>query len=123
MVCFTVNMTAGPAGVRDSNSGTSEACENSQSELHNAACKSSPNNPQAVIDSSGIAETASGSKNLVPMDTDNVSHILASADALVPPIDWSPLNNTSIVRKKGWPRGRKRRCLPKDAPKAPLSGS
>ncbi|KAF2364511.1 High mobility group box domain [Trinorchestia longiramus] len=26
------------------------------------------------------------------------------------------------TRKKGWPRGRKRRCLPKDAPKAPLSG-
>jgi hypothetical protein len=26
------------------------------------------------------------------------------------------------ARKKGWPRGRKRRCLPKDAPKAPLSG-
>lgn len=28
----------------------------------------------------------------------------------------------SAGRKKGGPRGRKRKCLPKDAPKAPLSG-
>ena len=35
----------------------------------------------------------------------------------------SPPNSFGTpARKKGWPRGRKRRCLPRDAPKGPLSG-
>jgi len=33
-----------------------------------------------------------------------------------------PNVSKSPARKKGWPRGRKRRIMPKDAPKAPLSG-
>lgn len=61
---------------------------------------------------------------VAPMDTSNNKPEVIDDGSVSAPSDWSPtaVATPPTARKKGWPRGRKRRCLPKDAPKAPLSG-
>lgn len=80
-------------------------------------CKesNSPSKSSHYTDTSGITV----------MDTENDSSV--NFDHPAASTDWSASNSNVVTpptaRKKGWPRGRKRRCLPKDAPKAPLSGN